>query len=175
MGVRIEQVDGEEVRLHADGIAALVRDAVDDGASIGFVVPLTEAVLAQYAEQVAADVDGGGRIVLLALDGNGTGEVVGMVQLGLVRWPNGRHRAELQKLIVHTAARRRGLGRALMDEVERVAVANGRTLLVLDTAGGGAEELYRSTGWVEIGAVRRYAGLPDGTLVATTIFAKELR
>ena len=97
-----------------------------------------------------------------------------MVQLGLVKWPNGRHRADLQKLIVHTEARRRGLGRALMEAVERVAVENGRTLLVLDTAGGGAEELYRSSGWVEIGAVPRYAGLPDGTLVATTIFAKEL-
>jgi acetyltransferase len=171
MEVRIEQVDGGELRRHGAGVEGLVRDAVESGGSIGFVLPLTDSVLAEYAEQVAADVDDGSRIVLLAFDG---GEVVGMVQLGLVKWPNGRHRADLQKLIVHTAARRRGVGRALMDAVERVAVEHGRTLLVLDTAGGGAEELYRSSGWVEIGAVPRYAGLPDGTLVATTIFAKEL-
>jgi ribosomal protein S18 acetylase RimI-like enzyme len=171
MDVRIEEADGCTVRRHAAGVAALVRDAVESGASIGFVRPLGGDLLAAYAEQVAAEVDDGSRIVVLALDGD---EVVGMVQLGLVKWPNGRHRAELQKLIVHTSARRRGIGLALMDAVERAAVENGRTLLVLDTAGGGAEELYRSSGWVEIGAVHRYAGLPDGTLVATTIFAKEL-
>jgi ribosomal protein S18 acetylase RimI-like enzyme len=171
MDMRIEQVDGRALRRHADGVEDLVRDAVDSGASIGFVLPLGDGVLASYAEQVAADIDDGSRIALLAFDGD---RVVGMVQLGLVKWPNGRHRADLQKLIVHTSARRRGLGRALMDAVERTAVEHGRTLLVLDTAGGGAEELYRSSGWVEIGAVPRYAGLPDGTLVATTIFAKEL-
>ncbi len=171
MDVRIEEADGGTVRLHAAGVAALVRDAVESGASIGFVLPLGGHALAAYTEQVAAEVDDGSRIVVLAFDGDG---VVGMVHLGLVKWPNGRHRAELQKLIVHTSARRRGIGLALMDTVERVAVENGRTLLVLDTAGGGAEELYRLSGWVEIGAVPRYAGLPDGTLVATTIFAKEL-
>jgi ribosomal protein S18 acetylase RimI-like enzyme len=171
MDIRIDQVDGDELRRHAGGVSNLVRDAVDDGASIGFVLPLGDDVLAGYAEQVAADIDDGSRIVLLAFDDSG---VVGMVQLGLVKWPNGRHRAELQKLIVHTIARRRGIGRELMDAVERVAVENGRTLLVLDTAGGGAEVLYRTSGWVEIGAVPGYAGLPDGTLVATTIFAKEL-
>ena len=82
-----------------------------------------------------------------------------MVQLGLVKWPNGRHRADLQKLIVHTRARRAARARA--DGGGRaVALEHGRTLLVLDTAGGGAEELYRASGWVEIGAVPRYAGLP---------------
>ncbi len=171
MDIRIEQADGGALRRHAAGVGAVVRDAVESGASIGFVLPLGEDVLAAYVEQVAAEVDDGSRIVVIALDGD---EVVGMVHLGLVKWPNGRHRADLQKLIVHTSARRRGIGLALMEAVERVALEHGRTLLVLDTAGGGAEELYRASGWVEIGAVPRYAGLPDGTLVATTIFAKEL-
>ena len=171
MDIRIEQADGGTVRRNAAGVAALVRDAVESGASIGFVLPLEDDVLAAYADEVAGEVDVGSRIVVLAFDGD---DVVGMVHLGLVKWPNGRHRADLQKLIVHTSARRRGIGLALMDAVERIALENGRTLLVLDTAGGGADELYRSSGWVEIGAVPRYAGLPDGTLVATTIFAKEL-
>jgi ribosomal protein S18 acetylase RimI-like enzyme len=171
MDVRIDEADGGVLRRHADGLAELVRDSVASGASVGFVFPLGDDLLARYVEDVAAEVDGGSRIVLLAFDGD---DVVGMVHLGLVKWPNGRHRADLQKLMVHTRARRRGLGRQLMDAVERVAVENGRTLLVLDTAGGGAEELYRSMGWAEIGTVPRYAGAPDGTLVATTIFAKEL-
>ena len=105
MDIRIEQADGGTLRRHAAGVGALVRDAVESGASIGFVLPLGDDVLAAYAEQVAAEVDDGSRIVVLALDGD---EVVGMVHLGLVKWPNGRHRADLQKLIVHTSARRRG-------------------------------------------------------------------
>jgi acetyltransferase len=171
MDIRIEEADGETVRRHAPGVVTLVRDVVESGASIGFVVPLGDDELAAYVEEVAAEVDAGSRIVLLGLDGD---DVIGMVHLALVKWPNGRHRADLQKLMVHTRARRRGIGLALMEAVEQVALAHGRTLLVLDTAGDGADELYRSSGWVEFGVVPRYAGLPDGTLVATMFFAKEL-
>ena len=59
MDIRIEQADGGALRRHADGVAALVRDAVESGASIGFVLPLGDDVLAEYAEQVAAEVDDG--------------------------------------------------------------------------------------------------------------------
>jgi GNAT superfamily N-acetyltransferase len=169
--VRIEQADGEELRRRAEEVAALIRDAVDDGASIGFVRPLTDEVLLDYVGHVTREVDEGSRIVLLASE---DGDLVGMVHLALVRFPNGRHRADVQKLIVRTSARGRGIGRKLMAAIEHTARANGRVLLVLDTAGGPAETLYRSTGWTEIGAIPRYAGLPSGELVATTIFAKEL-
>ena len=171
MEVRIEAVDGAGLRARRDAVAALVRDAVDDGASIGFVEPLGDEELAAFVEQGAAELDGGSRIVLLALAG---AELVGMVQLELARKSNARHRAEVQKLIVHTGARRHGLGRRLMAAIEAAALADGRTLLVLDTATGAAEELYRAAGYTEIGAIPRYAGVPSGELVATTIFAKEL-
>ena len=171
MEVRIEAVDGAGLRGRRDAVAALVRDAVDDGASIGFVEPLSDDELAAFVEQGAGELDGGSRIVLLALAGP---ELVGMVQLELARKSNARHRAEVQKLIVHTGARRHGLGRRLMAAIEAAALADGRTLLVLDTATGAAEELYRTAGYTEIGAIPRYAGVPSGELVATTIFAKEL-
>ena len=51
--------------------------------------------------------------------------LVGSVQLELASMPNARHRAEVMKLIVHRSARRRGHGRALVDEVERVALEDG--------------------------------------------------
>ena len=62
-----------------------------------------------------------------------------------------------------------------MDAVERVALERGRTLLVLDTAGGArrGRSTARPAG-SRSAPSQRYAGLPDGTLVATTIFAKEL-
>jgi acetyltransferase len=171
MDVRIEAVDGAGLRALGESVGALVRDAVDDGASIGFLHPLSDGELADFVEQGAAELDAGTRIVLLALAGS---EVVGMVQLELARKPNARHRAEVQKLIVHTRARRHGLGRELMAAIEAAALTDSRTLLVLDTATGAAEELYRTAGYAEIGAIPRYAGLPSGELVATTIFAKEL-
>jgi ribosomal protein S18 acetylase RimI-like enzyme len=171
METRIEETDGVGLRRRAEAVAALVRDAVEGGASIGFVLPFVDGELDRYVEQIAADVDGENRVVLLAFAGP---ELVGMVQLELPWKPNARHRAEVQKLLVLTSARRRGLGRELMAAVERTAMAGGRTLLVLDTATDAADALYRSLGYTEIGSIPRYAGLPNGELVATTIFAKEL-
>jgi ribosomal protein S18 acetylase RimI-like enzyme len=171
MEARIERADGAALREHAAAVAELVRDAVGDGASIGFVLPFADGELAAYAESLAADIDEGSRVVLLAFGDDG---LTGMVQLELPWKPNARHRAEVQKLLVRTTARRRGLGRLLMAEIERAALVDGRTLLVLDTATDAADALYRSLGYTEIGVIDRYAGLPNGELVATTIFAKEL-
>jgi ribosomal protein S18 acetylase RimI-like enzyme len=98
-----------------------------------------------------------------------------MVQLAPVGWPNGQHRADIQKLIVHSGARRRGVGTRLMDEVERIALEQGRTLLVLDTiTGSEADPLYRGLGYVEAGEIPAYAGMPDGVLAPTTVFFKHL-
>jgi GNAT superfamily N-acetyltransferase len=98
-----------------------------------------------------------------------------MVQLELATRSNSRSRAEVQKLLVHSAARRRGVATQLMDALEAHALATGRTLLILDTeSGSGAEPLYRNRGFTEVGQVPRYAGRPDGSLIATTIFYKHL-
>ena len=154
-------------------VCGLVRDAVERGASIGFVLPLADDVLDAYVGRVIAEVERGDRTVVLARD---AGAVVGMVQLAPAGWPNGAHRAEVQKLVVHSSARRRGLGTRLMDEVEAVARACGRTLLVLDTiTASDADRLYRGRGYVEAGEIPDYAGMPDGVLAPTTVFYKHLR
>jgi ribosomal protein S18 acetylase RimI-like enzyme len=78
---------------------------------------------------------------------------------------------------VHPSARRRGIARALMLALERVARAEGRTLLTLDTwTGGHAEQLYRSLGYTVVGVIPRYArGSTTPELEPTTIMYKELR
>lgn len=49
------------------------------------------------------------------------GRIVGTVQLVLATRPNALHRAEVAKLMVHPMAQRRGIGRRLIEEVERSA------------------------------------------------------
>ena len=61
--------------------------------------------------------------------------------------PNQPHRAEIAKLLVHRSARRRGIAQLLMERAETEALAEGKTLLVLDTVTGDpAERLYERHG-----------------------------
>lgn len=171
--MQLEQVDAESLVRERDAICALVRDTVEDGASIGFVLPLADDVLAEYADSIVEDVRNGNRVVVLARDG--AGAVIGMVHLELPWKPNARHRAEVQKLMVHTSARRQGLSRLLMTEIERIALEQGRTLLMLDTEQSSpAESLYRTSGWTDFGVVPGHAAQPHGQLSATTFFYKRL-
>jgi len=71
--------------------------------------------------------------------------------------------------------KRVGLARALMLEAERVAVAEGRTLLTLDTAEeDGAARLYEALGYEFAGAIPDYALKPLGGLTATLIYFKRV-
>jgi GNAT superfamily N-acetyltransferase len=170
--VLLERATPEALEADRADLRALIRDAVESGASIGFLLPLEDAVLDGYLDGIVADVEGESRIVLVARDGDG---VIGSVQLGLADRPNSLHRAEVQKLLVHRSARNRGLGTRLMHEIEAIALSEGRTLLVLDTlAGSDAERLYTRLGWVESGRIPKYAGWPDGKLDPTVVFFKLL-
>lgn len=84
---------------------------------------------------------------------------------------NGSHRAELMKLMVHPAARRRGFARALMQAAAGEARRRGRSTLVLDTwRGDPAEALYQSLGWTFVGSIPRYARTAGGGLDANAIY-----
>jgi ribosomal protein S18 acetylase RimI-like enzyme len=153
-------------------LCEILVDCVGDGASVGFLAPLELAAADAYwrrVESALADK----RTVLLAA-ALADGGVVGTVQLDVDTLPNQPHRATVSKLLVHSAARRRGVGEALMAEVERVALDAGRWLLTLDTATSDAERLYRRLGWKLAGAIPDYALNPDGSLTATSYYWKRL-
>jgi len=151
---------------------ALLRDAVADGASVGFVRPLTAAAAARYWVAVMADVNSGSRVLLSA---RVDGDLAGSVQLDCPDKPNAAHRAEVQKLLVLRRFRRRGVGRALLGGIEAIAASIGRPLLVLDTRRGDpAEALYRAAGYTFAGSIPGYAANPDGGLAANAIFFKQL-
>jgi acetyltransferase len=121
---------------------------------------------------VIAAMREGSRIVLVATDGD---LIQGSVQIGLEVRANGNHRAEAMKLFVHRRARRQGLARALMAEIEATARGMGRTLLLMDTRKGGeAERMCDALEYIRFGEVPGYARSADGTLHATLFFYKQL-
>jgi ribosomal protein S18 acetylase RimI-like enzyme len=152
-------------------LALLLLDATDSGASIGFLNSLTlESAKEWWRESIAKA--GERAIFLVARDHDG---VAGTVQLRPAAMPNQLHRADIAKLLVHRRARGQGLGKMLMQEIERRAQSTGFTLLVLDTKrGDAAESLYRKGGWTEVGVIPGYALNPDGTMCDTVVFYKDL-
>jgi GNAT superfamily N-acetyltransferase len=172
MSLELRRLDGAAFDVTIPDLAAILADAVTGGASVGFLLPFSSDDAAAWWRSLEGGVARGSVIVILA---RLEGRLVGTAQLRLAQPPNARHRAEVAKVLVHRSARRRGIATALMREIERIAVADGRTLLVLDTiADSEAEPLYMKLGWTRAAEIPRYAGMPDGELRATVIFYRDL-
>jgi GNAT superfamily N-acetyltransferase len=100
--------------VHTDLCDVLI-DAVSDGASVGWVSVPTLSEASVYWQLVASQVEAGTIVLLVAKSLEG---VVGTVQLHLSTRPNGAHRGEVARLLVHTKRRRQGIGAKLMSAVE---------------------------------------------------------
>lgn len=162
----------DDFRASVKDLADLLVDAVAGGASLGFLTPFDhDEAVAWWRGQEAAVADGS--LTIWAADGNGG--ISGTVSLALNPKPNGRHRAEVVKLIVHRDARGRGLGRTLLTTAEQAAADAGATLLILDTeTGSPAEHLYHSAGWTRFGIVPGYAADTTGIPADCSFFYKQL-
>jgi ribosomal protein S18 acetylase RimI-like enzyme len=155
-------------------LAEVLHAVVHDGAGVSFIVPFAmEEACAFWQERVLPAVVARSRRVLVARLGS---RIVGTVQIDLALPPNQAHRAEVAKLLVHPDARRRGIARALMVDVEALARAEGRTLLTLDTwTGSHAEALYRSLGFAVAGVIPDFArGSTTTALEPATFMYKRL-
>lgn len=153
------------------GLADVLIDCVDGGASVSFMAPLARHEALAFWQGVADGVARGERLLYVARDALG---IVGTVQIVLAQPPNQPHRADLAKMLVHRRGRCQGLGAALMHAAEAGARAAGKTLLVLDTASAEAERLYERQGWLRVGRIPGYALLPHGGLCDTIYFYREL-
>lgn len=154
-----------------DGLGALLTDAVESGASVGFLAPLEHDTAMHYWAHTATSL---GRDLRLWV-AERVSDVLGSVQLALCERENGRHRAEVQKLFVLRGARGQGIASELMATVEAYAREHGRSLLFLDTqVGSAAERLYTKLGWSKAGEIPRYAASPDGALHTTAYFWKDV-
>ena len=175
--ITIAPLTTDELAAQARELGALLHACVHDGASIGFVLPFTvDDGEAFWRDTVLPAMRSGTRMLLVARGDGAGGRLMGTVQLDYDTMPNQVHRAEVRKLMVHPNARRHGVARALMCEVERLARQLGRSLLTLDTrTGDSAERLYSSLGYETAGIIPDYARDPDGNrLDATTIMYKSV-
>jgi len=168
----IRRLTADDFAAAVPALADLLVDAVDSGASIGFLAPLPVADAAAWWRARWADIADGSLLTWVAEGADG---ITGTVSLVLEAKANARHRAALVKLIVHRRARGRGLARQLLATAEQAAGDAGRTLLILDTyAESDADRLYRATGWTCFGVVPDYAADPDGTLRDCSFFYKQV-
>jgi GNAT superfamily N-acetyltransferase len=170
--VEIRRLGAAEAREELDGLAAVLLDCVEGGASVRYMAPFSHDQARGAFEAVALEVERGRRLLLAAYAG---GELVGTVQVALAMQPNSPHRAEVAQLLVRRSARRRGVARLLMERAEAEARAEGKTLLVLDTVtGDDAERLYDRLGWTKVGVIPDYALYPDRRPCDTTLFWKKI-
>ncbi|MBR1216764.1 GNAT family N-acetyltransferase [Bradyrhizobium sp. U87765 SZCCT0131] len=154
------------------GLADVLIDCVEGGASVSFMHPLSRATAMAFWRGIAADVASERRLLLAAVDAGG---IVGTVQVIAAQPDNQPHRADIAKMLVHRRARRHGIGAALMRAAEDAARDAGKTLLVLDTVtDSDAARLYARLGWVLSGHVPDYALWPRGGLCSTSFYYRRL-
>jgi acetyltransferase len=170
--MKICKLDASAIDDARPQLVELLLDTVLEGASLGFLATIDAREADAYWRGVRTAVATGARVLIVAAQ---EGALAGTVQLDLCQKPNGLHRAELQKMMVHTRVRRRGIGGVLLRAAEAEALELGRGLLVLDTeAGSGAEQLYHGLGYTRVGEVPNYACTPDGRWHPTAIYYKSL-
>ncbi|MFD7521048.1 GNAT family N-acetyltransferase [Paenibacillus chitinolyticus] len=164
-GVTIHELESMEAGVLNDLTELLIR-VVEDGASIGFLPPVSWEDANTYWKKV---IEPG----VLAWNAVCDGKIVGTVQLHLAMKRNATHRAEVVKLMVHPEYRRKGVAHMLMQALEKTAAEEGRSLLVLDTREGDASnKLYKSFGYVEAGRIPHFAKSSDGSLHTTIFYYK---
>ena len=170
--LEIRRLASAELRERLGDLARVLHDCVEGGASVGYMWPFTVEDARRAFAAFADEVDAGRRLLLGAfLDG----ELVGTVQVVLAFPPNQPHRGEIARMLVHRAARRRGIAAQLLAAAEEEARREGKTLLVLDAVtDGDAARLYDRLGWTTVGVVPGFALYPDGRPCDTTYFWKSL-
>jgi GNAT superfamily N-acetyltransferase len=114
-GPTISVLGAAEARAAAAALGEVLADCVAGGASVSFMAGFTQADGEAFYAKVADSVAREETVLIVA---HLEGRIVGTVQLGLDTPPNQPHRADLKKMLVHRAARGRGVGAALLAAAE---------------------------------------------------------
>ncbi|QXA08991.1 GNAT family N-acetyltransferase [Acinetobacter pittii] len=168
----IEILEINQIGNYEEGLSLLLEDSINNGASIGFLAPIEKNEVLNYWREVNHKLAQGNSRLWIAIQ---EGKIVGSVQLSLVSKKNGVHRAEVEKLMVLTTARKQGIATLLLNELENFSKEKGLRLLVLDTREGDEPELlYSKVGFVRVGVIPNFALSSNGKYDGTAIYYKRL-
>ncbi|MFN3401454.1 MAG: GNAT family N-acetyltransferase [Ferrovibrio sp.] len=165
----ISSLDAAAAEAELEALAEILHDSVQHGASVNFLQPFAMDQARAFWQRQLPSLRDGSAMLFVARDQ--AGSIVGTVMLGMDTPPNQKHRADVKKLLVHSRARRQGLGRRLMQTAEAEARRRGLTLLTLDTEHGSvAEPLYHALGYTLLGILPSYALSADGKALQPCAF-----
>jgi GNAT superfamily N-acetyltransferase len=172
MPISIHRVTAVDLEQQLAAFASLLSESVHSGASLGFLPPLPRTEAAAYWLSLRTELRAGSRLLLAAY---ADGSLIGTGQLALPAWPNARHRAEVQKLIVTSTAMGHGVGGSILAALHAGARERGRSLLLLNTRRGGRpESFYKALGYRVAGVIPGYTVGPAGQRMDTVTLYHEL-
>lgn len=159
--MKIVQLDAAGIDRHSEELAQLLVDAHASNMALRLAAPLTRETAAEAWRTLSG-------VLLAAVE---DGVLVGAVNLAPASTPNGRHRAEIQKLAVRNDRRGSGIGGALLDAAAEQARALGLRLLWLTThADTRSDHFYATHGWTRSGVIPEWSRAPDGRLATNAFF-----
>lgn len=168
--IKYEKINSEKADELFLELGDLLQACVRDGASVGFTDPEDRQAIDSFWRDKINSLSTHDCELLIALE---QGLLAATVIINYSGMPNGRHRAEISKLLVHPKSRRQGIATRLMNQAEQIASKKGISLLVLDTRSGDvASDLYLSLDWQVAGSIPFYAKSVDNTLDTTTYMYK---
>lgn len=171
--IQIVQLSSRDLQW-LPALTHLLIDNVHQGATLGFLAPLSRYAALDYWHGVFARL-GQHHSLWIACESEAPGRLLGAVQLSLCPLANAHHRGEVQRLMVHTQERGRGVASHLMSRVECAAATQGRYLLQLETcADSQAEAVFAHLGWQRAGQIPDHCHGAEGQLQNVAIYYKRL-
>lgn len=153
-------------------LVELLLDAVEQGAAIGFLAPLSAQEAQDYWQSVNAELQQNTRqVILVRVDE----KVVGAIQLLASAKANALHRITVEKWMVHSAYQGQGLGSGLLQGAEKVAASlNGELLICEAQAKGRSETVLASHHWQKVGDIPHYFRTVTGNFHDCAIYYKSI-
>jgi acetyltransferase len=172
---RIDRITSKPSAACVDSLCELIADAIDAGDSVGFVQPANLGALKLHWQSVFMGLGEPGIALWVARQPGESEKVIGCVQVVLTAKPSASHRAEIDKLIIHSSMRNRKVGAALLATAEAYAKAHQRQLVVLNApSGSSAEKMFQHMAYSVAGRIPDFDVAVDGSLQASSAMFKRL-
>ncbi|MBF7958807.1 GNAT family N-acetyltransferase [Rahnella victoriana] len=143
--MKIVMLNAATLPVYRDELAQLLVDANSQGACVGFPHITGHKEAEDAFHDLRPALSQNERLLWIARDAQG---VIGTVQLDLAHSSEQSHQAEVVTLLVSSRAKRRGVGRLLMRELENTAQELRCSVLSSDMQSGSeAEAFYRAQGY----------------------------